>query len=358
MEKDYLNILKTIEKNGFVSYIVGGYVRDLLLSKNTTDIDIITNATPKDLKRIFQNTQSEYLDYGAVKLHVKDHIIDITTFRRELSYKNGKPDEIEYISSLEEDLKRRDFTINTLVMDSDKNIIDLMNAKKDLDNKLIKTVKDVTIELTEDPSRILRALRFMSVLDFDLEEELTHFIINNKELIKEISITKRKEELDKLFKTKKVTKFMNFVKEYNLDEVIGFKVNSFKEVDTVIGVWSQLEIIEEFNFTKYEKEQIKEIKSLLQKHKIDKIDIYQKGPYISSVAAEILGLSKKDIYDVYNNLPIKEMSEINIASEDVCKALNIEPGKLLGDILKQIEKAIVLGNVNNNKEDILKFLTK
>ena len=155
MEKGYAKILKQIEDNGYVAYIVGGYVRDLLLKRKTADIDIITNATPKDLKRIFGNVTYENSLYGAVKLRIKDHLVDITTFRRELSYKDGKPSSIEYTNSLEEDLKRRDFTINTLVIDKDDNIIDLLNAKDDIDNKIIKAVRDIKEELEEDPSRIL-----------------------------------------------------------------------------------------------------------------------------------------------------------------------------------------------------------
>ena len=105
MKKEFIKVLEKLEENGYVSYVVGGYVRDVLLNKKTSDIDIITNALPKDIKKIFNNIDHEYSDYGSVKLKVKDHLIDITTFRRELSYSEGKPTNIEYINSLEEDLK-------------------------------------------------------------------------------------------------------------------------------------------------------------------------------------------------------------------------------------------------------------
>ena len=107
MEKSYYKILDEIESAGFVAYIVGGYVRDKILGVITADIDIITNATPKDLNGIFKNIKKTYLDYGAVKLYIDNHIIDITTFRREFDYKNNKPSRIEYISSLETDLVRK-----------------------------------------------------------------------------------------------------------------------------------------------------------------------------------------------------------------------------------------------------------
>ena len=359
MEQTYINILKKIEKNGFVAYIVGGYVRDFLLGIKTTDVDITTNATPKDLKTIFKNVESEYVEYGAVKLHINDQRVDITTFRKELSYISGKPNEIEYTSSLEEDLKRRDFTINTFVMDSESNIIDLLDAKEDLDNRVIKTIRDVNIEFIEDPTRALRALRFMSVLDFKLDPNIIDFIINNKDIFRRINIVKKKEELDKLFKTKKVSKFMSFIKEKSLEEYIGFKVPlDFKETDSVIGVYSQIEILDEFNFTKYEKEQIKEIKCLLLKKSIDKIDIYEKGLYIATIAADLMSISKKEINNMYKLLPIHSIKDIDITSEEICEILKIKPSKKLGDIIKYIEKEIIKGTLSNNKEEIIKFIRR
>ena len=182
MEKSYYKILDEIESAGFVAYIVGGYVRDKILGVITADIDIITNATPKDLNGIFKNIKKTYLDYGAVKLYIDNHIIDITTFRREFDYKNNKPSRIEYISSLETDLLRRDFKMNTLVMDKEENIIDLLGGKKDIKDKIITPVKDVNVLFSEDASRMLRALRFMFTLDFTLDKSIFNYIISHKKL--------------------------------------------------------------------------------------------------------------------------------------------------------------------------------
>ena len=200
MEKSYYKILDEIESAGFVAYIVGGYVRDKILGVITADIDIITNATPKDLNGIFKNIKKTYLDYGAVKLYIDNHIIDITTFRREFDYKNNKPSRIEYISSLETDLLRRDFKMNTLVIDKEENIIDLLGGKKDIKDKIITPVKDVNVLFSEDASRMLRALRFMFTLDFTLDKSIFNYIISHKELFKTISNTKKKEEFDKILK--------------------------------------------------------------------------------------------------------------------------------------------------------------
>ncbi len=352
--EEYLSILNKIEDNGFVAYIVGGYVRDKLLNRESKDVDIITNATPKDLSHIFDNILL-FEEYGAVKLKLNNNLIDITTFRIELSYKNGKPDEIVYTNSLEEDIKRRDFTINTICINSDGKIVDIIDGINDLNNKLIKTVRNASVEFNEDPSRLIRALRFMSTLDFKLDQDIIDFIVKNKELFKLINSSKKKEELDKLFSTKKVTKFMNFIKDYGLEEYIGIRVNEYKETSYVIGAWSQIET-SDINFTKLELEQISSVRKLLNKKKITKKDIYKNGIYISLVAADIMEIDSNIINEVYTNLPIKSISEINISSEEILDILKIEPGKRVGVTLKILENLILEGKLNNTNEDIRKKL--
>ncbi len=353
----YIEIINIIEKAGFVAYIIGGYVRDYLLGIESNDVDIATNATPKDLVKIFKNA-IVLEEYGAVKILVNNHLIDVTTFRRELSYKGIKPEKIEYITSLEEDLKRRDFTINTLAMDRDGNVIDLLDARQDIDRRIIKTVREVSVEFMEDASRMLRALRFMSTLDMKLDEEIIKFIDENKELIRNVNINKRKEELDKIFIGKGAKRFFDYVKKHDLGEVLGFKVNTFIETKSLLGVYAQINLIDDFPFTKQEKKQIKEIKSLLLKGKIDKIDVYQKGVYISSIAAEILGLDKRKVNDMYYALAIHEFKDIDITAEEICSVLNIKPGEELGSIMNIIENDIVLGKLENKKEAILNRLKR
>lgn len=358
MRECYLEVLKKIEESGFVAYVVGGFVRDRLLGLDSVDIDIITNATPKDLNKIFDSTKKIYEEYGAVKLQINNHIIDITTFRKELSYENGKPNQIEYTSSLETDLYRRDFTINTLCMDRFLNVIDLLNGKSDIDNKIIKTIKQVDIELKEDPSRIIRALRFMSELDFVLSDEIDCYIKNNKEEILKISYFKRKDELDKLFKTKKVFRFFNYVKENGLEEFLGIKFDKIVLTDTIIGFWSQMDVDSNYPFTKNEKKEIKDIKYLLNKGKIDRYDLYNKGMYISSIAADILDIDKKELNLIYTNFPIKSIMDIDISSNEICEFLNIEPGEKLGNVFKTLEYEIVSGLLKNEKEEIKKSLSE
>ena len=140
MDNEILQVLKKLKTHNFEGYVIGGYVRDKLLGLNSSDVDIATNALPKDLIEIFNITNNTSECYGTVKILTDNYRIDIATYRKELSYNNRRPEEIEYISSLEEDLQRRDFTINTLCIDFNGNYVDKLNAVVD-----VKTIIELVI---------------------------------------------------------------------------------------------------------------------------------------------------------------------------------------------------------------------
>ena len=172
-----IEVLNIFFNNGFDAYIVGGYVRDKLLGIKTNDIDICTNAKPKDIVKLFDIQSNDETQYGAVKIIYKNYNFDVTTFRRDIKYEdNRKPVKIKYINDLKKDLLRRDFTINTLCIDKDGKIIDLLNIKDDLDKKIIKTVGNPRYKIKEDSLRILRAIRFASVLDLEIDSKTKAYI--------------------------------------------------------------------------------------------------------------------------------------------------------------------------------------
>ena len=184
-----LEIINKLYDHGFIAYIVGGFVRDTLIGRETFDVDICTNALPKDLFTIF-NADSN--NYGGVRLQVGSYNVDITTFREDKNYINRHPSEVVYIDSLEEDLKRRDFTINSICMDKNGTVIDLLNGVEDLNNRTIKMIGNIQTKLTEDPLRILRAVRFATVLDFDIDSELLLGLKSNYKLVSTLSKTRIK----------------------------------------------------------------------------------------------------------------------------------------------------------------------
>ena len=189
MIKTALKLLKKLENNGYEAYIVGGFVRDYILNIESVDVDITTNATPMDLKRIFKDSCLPNEEYGSVRVIVRNIHFEITTYRKEYEYLNNrKPIKFEYINNLEEDLKRRDFTINTLCMDSNCRILDLLGGIEDINDKVIDTVGDSDKKFSEDALRILRAIRFATVLNFKLKDNVKRAIIKNKHYLKKKNI--------------------------------------------------------------------------------------------------------------------------------------------------------------------------
>ena len=154
MNKQNLDILRVLEEQGFKAYVVGGYVRDYLMKKNSSDIDICTNARPKDLIKIF-NAKVPKEKYGSLVVYYKNTRYEITSFRKELRYENRRPVEVEYTDLLEEDLVRRDFTINALCMDKDCNITDLYGGKRDIDLRILRCIGDANTKFREDPLKML-----------------------------------------------------------------------------------------------------------------------------------------------------------------------------------------------------------
>ena len=134
MYKRAIEVLNKFFENGYLAYIVGGYPRDYLLGIKTKDIDICTNASPKEIMEIFDTEGVSDVKYGSVKVIYKNYRFDVTTFRKDIKYEdNRKPIKIKYIDNLKKDLLRRDFTINTICIDKDENIVDILGARVDID---------------------------------------------------------------------------------------------------------------------------------------------------------------------------------------------------------------------------------
>ena len=158
-------------QNGFEAYLVGGAVRDVLLKKKASDWDIATDAKPEQVVKIFRKVIPTGIEHGTVTVHFLKHEIEVTTFRTESDYSDGRhPDKVEYAGTIEEDLSRRDFTINAIAADlKDGRIIDVYGGRKDLKKKVIRTVGNPSERFMEDGLRPIRAIRFASKLKFSIE---------------------------------------------------------------------------------------------------------------------------------------------------------------------------------------------
>lgn len=349
MDKRIKKILEKLETNGFQAYLVGGFVRDYLIGKSTHDVDIATDALPKDIHKLFNSNKS---NYGSVNLKIDELNIDITTFRQDLNYVKRKPSEVKYIKDLKDDLLRRDFTINAICMDKTGKVIDYVNGCDDLNNRLIKVIGDVNLKLQEDPLRILRAIRFASVLDFDLDENLEKAIKENSYLVTTLSKERVKKELEKILMSKNFLKGLKLFDDTGISTYLGLQYRNINYVDDLLGMWSQIKI-SEIPFTNNEKRTIIKITEVLNEGVINNLVLYKYGLYVSTLAGKILNINLANINKMYKKLPIKSREDIDITSKQL---LNIVDCKKINDILRIIEEEILKGNLRNKRKDIINFI--
>jgi tRNA nucleotidyltransferase (CCA-adding enzyme) len=185
------------------------------------DIDITTSATLDELKEIFKDYEIVDRNFGSVILIYNGYKFEITSYRKEFGYtKNRFPKKIEYVKSLEEDLKRRDFIMNTLCIDENGSYVDLLNAKEDIDNKIIRCVGNSDEKISEDILRSLRAIRFATILNFKLDDDLKKSIKKYNYLIDTLSDKRKKEELDKILNSKNKEYGINLLKELEINIIL------------------------------------------------------------------------------------------------------------------------------------------
>lgn len=190
--------IDTITNNGHEAYFVGGCVRDGLLGRACYDIDIATSALPDEIISMFDRTIPTGLKHGTVTVIIDDLPIEVTTYRQESGYNDSRhPDSVSFVSNIEEDLSRRDFTINALAASGDGKILDVFGGKDDLKHKIIKAVGNPQKRFTEDALRIVRAYRFSSVLGFEIEEKTKKFALDLSSRIEKISGERVLKELYK-----------------------------------------------------------------------------------------------------------------------------------------------------------------
>ena len=339
MYESAIKILNILENNGYKAYIVGGYVRDKILGIESNDIDIITNAKTDELNKIFNKKCSN--NYGCIILPYNNYEFEITTFRKEYYKDNDRrPYKIEYIYDLKEDLMRRDFTINSICIDKNENYIDLLSGINDINNKVIRVIGDSDKKIYDDPLRILRAIRFASIYDFSLDDNLVSSIIKYKDRLKYISFDRIKNEL-------------NIIDGLKLGKVIKIShKNMIIDCDNYIGVWAQILYSDDYNFSKKEMNEISIIKSIIEKGYIDDYMLYKYDFNIIRASSLVLNLDI-DYKTRYNNLPIHNRKDIDIDSYDIMKLTSKEN---IDKIYVDLEKQILYNKLKNEKSILIEYI--
>lgn len=193
--------VETLKSNGFEAFLIGGSVRDFIMNLPIGDIDITTNATPTQVKEVFNDFRviDTGIKHGTVTVLIDDEPLEITTYRSEGTYSDNRhPDEVSFSQNLSDDVIRRDFTMNAIAYDFSSGFCDLVGGIKDIENKTIRCIGEAETRFREDALRILRALRFSSVSGFTIEENTKNAIHKCKDLLKNISAERIQIEFIKL----------------------------------------------------------------------------------------------------------------------------------------------------------------
>lgn len=256
--EDVKDLAAVFSRGGFSLYLVGGAVRDYLLGRENHDYDFTTDARPEEVKALFRRTIDTGIKHGTVTVLFRKGHYEITTFRTEGAYTDSRhPDEVHFVRSLEEDLKRRDFTVNALAASlPGGEIIDLTEGRKDLRRKLIRAIGDPKERFSEDALRMMRAARFSSQLGFSVEESTKAAIKSLAPAIHKVSAERIEEELLKLAGGKAPSKGLELMRETGLLEevlpelnaTVGFRQGGIHSEDLYTHLLLSLESAREHGF--------------------------------------------------------------------------------------------------------------
>lgn len=195
---DVRRIIKTIEDNGYEAYAVGGCVRDSILGRNPDDWDITTSARPEQIKSFFKKTIDTGIKHGTVTVMMNHTGYEVTTYRIDGEYKDGRhPESVEFSAKLVDDLKRRDFTINAMAYNESNGFVDEFNGIEDLNNHVIRCVGNPIERFSEDALRMMRAIRFSAQLGFDIDSKTYAAIVELAPAIRQVSMERVQVELAK-----------------------------------------------------------------------------------------------------------------------------------------------------------------
>lgn len=385
---DGKNVIIEIEKHHHTAYFVGGCVRDILLGRTIGDIDIATSALPEQIQQIFPQVIPVGIEHGTVIVRYNHVSYEVTTFRLDGKYSDQRhPDSVQFIDRIDEDLERRDFTINALAMDKDENIIDLFGGKQDLERKVIRTVGSGHDRFTEDPLRIIRALRFSSQLGFSIEQETLTAINTVKKEIETIAVERITNEFGKLFAGLYVNHAIDYLKRTTIykhlpilskyPQIIENLPNHLEPLQTFGEVLAHFHYLEPtISISKWAKEwkcsnQIKkETISLIhaihyyEKYGLDEWLVYQlNSEYHQGLIRLIKNLSdaKKiklhDLTLIKQQLVIQSKHDLAINGTDLIALFpTAEKGPWIHETLLSIEKEVVFNRLKNTKTNIKEWI--
>lgn len=392
MNKQFLEakpILKKLHKFGHEGYFVGGAVRDFLMGRTVHDVDIATSATPEKVKEIFKKTVDVGIEHGTVLVLYNGKSYEITTFRTEADYEDWRrPSIVNFTPSLEVDLQRRDFTMNAIAMTVEGEIIDPYSGQTAINNKVIATVGDADERFNEDALRLLRAVRFVSQLQFTVDENTKLSLLKNNHLLQKIAIERITAEFEKILNGPGIYEAIELLIETKLYKSLPGLLKSSSSLQlfltyqlnrlSLIEKWVLLLFCYEVNDGKV-RQFLKGWKmSRKQSLLIEKVfktvqfrlnnewsrrELYEAGRDVVEKVERLVSTINRhqqfetaNILRQYDKLPIHCREELQVDGYKLMKWLNRQGGPWLAKLLEEIETAILKGDLINDEKAIKEWV--
>ncbi len=382
-----INAMKSLNQAGYECYLVGGCVRDTLMGNEPHDYDLTTSALPEQMLSVFAHCKiiETGLKHGTVTLLTDGVPVEITTYRIDGEYKdNRRPENVTFTPNLTEDLARRDFTVNAIAMDKEGNLVDLYGGENDIQSKIIRSVGDPEKRFNEDGLRVLRALRFSSVLGFEIHPTTKDAIIKLSYLLKNISTERVREELFKLLCGKSIklilTQYVDvllpFLQPINREDLMQFAEIAEKlplvaeiRLAALFALYSDTEKLKSVMQTlKTSNKQIKSASYCCQ--------IIQSTPTDATQTALLIGQLNEDKFNLYlqtakacgKDISLTLQTVDELKRRNACYNLHqlaltgtdlIElgiKGKNVGEILQKLFSSVAEGKVKNEKNQLLNYI--
>lgn len=383
-----LPIIERLEEHGFQAYFVGGCVRDFYLERALHDIDIATSAKPEQVMKIFEKVIPVGIEHGTVIVRYSGESYEVTTFRTESGYTDKRhPDSVEFISEIDEDLKRRDFTINALAMDRGGKLLDLFGGREDLKRHFIRTVGDGVERFEEDALRILRALRFSSQLGFSIEADTCEAMRKVKDDVASLAVERMAAEMEKWAGGEYIDFSFNYLKELAINEQLPiFKEHrdllerftrpllpftSFSSFiaychllkpEATITEW--IKAWKSSNKTKNEALSLVEAVQHWRRNGLDAWLVYRLDEKLDKdFQSVVVNLEQKNLINgnelrsLRLRLPIRSKNELALKGEEIVALFpEKKKGRWIHELILRLERAVVESKINNTKIDLKEWI--
>jgi tRNA nucleotidyltransferase (CCA-adding enzyme) len=385
--KEASYVLNRIEENGYKAYFVGGCVRDHWMDKPIKDIDIASSAKPEEIQRIFPKTIPVGIEHGTVIVRHNHVSYEVTTFRKEGKYEDfRRPSKVWFVTDLDEDLARRDFTFNAMAMDKSYKLYDPFNGREDLAQKQIRTVGQPDERFCEDPLRLMRACRFMSTYHLTIEEKTKKAIENNASLLKRISVERITDEFRKLLEGEWAGQALNFMKTAGIFMYLPHPIEEKKEGSFLAFNWNFLQTTEQKWSAILILTKVKDYREFLKKWKLPnavmnqilkimdayqinhwtKMDVYRFGLDTATLAMELKYADQSDSFEqsvqrlkeLALDIPIVSRNEIPIDGDDILRIKKEKPGVWVGRLYDEMEKEIVEGKLSLSQDVLVDWVRR